>query len=45
MRDDLYPIRVDSVNCTIVLDKASDIWVKAAEALGKENDTEIAKIA
>ena len=45
LRDDLYPIRVDGVNRTVVLDEAGDIQTGAAEALGKENDTEIAKIA
>ncbi len=44
MRDDPYPIRVDGVNCTVVLDEAGDIQTGAAEALGKENDTKIAKI-
>ena len=40
-----YPIRVDSVNRTVVLNEAGDIQTRAAKALGKENDTEIAKIA
>lgn len=45
MRDDLYPIRVDSVNCTIVLDEAGNVRAKAAKALGKENDTRVTKVA
>ncbi len=45
LRDDLHPIRVDSVNRAAVLDEAGVILTGAAEALGKENDTEVAKIA
>jgi hypothetical protein len=45
LRDDLHLIRVDGVNRTVVLDEAGDIQTGAAEALGKENDTDIAKIA
>jgi hypothetical protein len=45
LRDDIFPIRVDSVNRTAVLDEEGDVRAGAAEAFGKENDTEIAKIA
>ncbi|RYP06830.1 hypothetical protein DL765_009343 [Monosporascus sp. GIB2] len=45
LRDDLYPIRVDSVNRTAILDETGSIRPGAAENLGKENDTQIAKIA
>lgn len=45
LRDDLYPVRVDSVNRTAVLDEMGNVRTGAAEAFGKENDTQIAKIA
>jgi hypothetical protein len=45
LRDDLYPIRVDSVNRTAVLDETGNIRTGAIEALGEENDTQVAKIA
>jgi hypothetical protein len=45
MRDDLYPIRVDSVNRTAILDEAGNIQAGAAEVLGKENDIQVAKLA
>ncbi|OHE90225.1 zinc knuckle [Colletotrichum orchidophilum] len=45
LRDDIYPIRVDSVNRTAVLDENGDIRAGAAEAFGVENDATIAKIA
>lgn len=45
LRDDLYPIRVDSVNRTAVLDETGNIRTGATEALSKENDTQVAKIA
>jgi hypothetical protein len=45
MRDDLYPIRVDSVNRTAVLDEAGNVRPETAETLGKENDTQVAKVA
>jgi hypothetical protein len=44
LRDDLYPIRVDGVNRTAVLDEAGDIRTGAAEAFGMENETQVAKI-
>lgn len=44
LRDKLYPIKVDSVNRTAVLDKNSDIRVKAAAVFGEEKKTTIAKI-
>lgn len=44
MRDDLYPIRVDSVNRTAVLDEAGNVRTEVAEALGKENDTQVSKV-
>lgn len=39
LRDDLYPIRVDSVNRTAVLDETGNIRTGATEALSEENDT------
>ncbi|TQN73583.1 hypothetical protein CSHISOI_01885 [Colletotrichum shisoi] len=45
LRDDIYPIRVYSVNRTAVLDENRDIRAGAAEAFGLENDATIAKIA
>ncbi|PQE19020.1 reverse transcriptase protein [Rutstroemia sp. NJR-2017a BVV2] len=45
LRDDLYPIRVDSVNRTAVLDETGNIRTGAIEALSEENDTQVAKIA
>ncbi|KAF4176666.1 hypothetical protein CNMCM8694_005650 [Aspergillus lentulus] len=45
LRDELYPIKVDSVNRTAVLDENGDIRVGAAAAFGEENEATIAKIA
>jgi len=45
LRDELFPIRVDNVNCTAALDETGNIWTGATEAFAKENDTQIAKIA
>jgi hypothetical protein len=45
LRDELFPIRVDNVNRTAVLDETGNIRNGAAEALSGENDTQIAKIA
>jgi hypothetical protein len=44
LRDDLHPIKVDHVNRTAVLDETNNIRVGAAEAIGRENDVQIAKI-
>ncbi|OJZ80463.1 hypothetical protein ASPFODRAFT_53279 [Aspergillus luchuensis CBS 106.47] len=45
LRDELYPIKVDSVNRTAVLDENGDIRAGAAAAFGEENEASIAKIA
>ncbi|EAQ93820.1 hypothetical protein CHGG_02055 [Chaetomium globosum CBS 148.51] len=45
LRDQLYPVRVDNANRTAVLDADGNILPGAAEALGAENDVNIAKIA
>ncbi|KAJ5737265.1 uncharacterized protein N7483_002390 [Penicillium malachiteum] len=44
LRDDLYPIKVDSVRRTAVLDENHDVLSGAAAALSEENDTNVAKI-
>ncbi|KAJ6437636.1 endonuclease/exonuclease/phosphatase [Purpureocillium lavendulum] len=45
LRDKLYPVKVDHVNQVAVLVDSDDIRPGAAEAFGKESDTQIAKIA
>jgi hypothetical protein len=45
IQDDLYPIRVDSINRTAVLDEAGNVRPEAVEALSKENDTQVTKVA
>ncbi|KAH8194651.1 hypothetical protein TruAng_011185 [Truncatella angustata] len=45
LRNELYPIKVDSVNLTAVLDENGTIRHRAAEAFGQENETTVAKIA
>ncbi|KAE9566184.1 hypothetical protein CGMCC3_g17646 [Colletotrichum fructicola] len=45
LRDDMFPIRVDSVNRIAILDDNGGIRDGVAEAFGSENDTSIAKIA
>lgn len=45
LQDDLYPIRVDSVNRIAVLDEIGNVRTGAAKAFSKENDTQIVKIA
>ncbi|KAF5973468.1 reverse transcriptase [Fusarium bulbicola] len=42
LRDDLYPIKVDNVSRTAVLNEMNEIRIEAAETLGRENDTEVA---
>ncbi|KAI3091337.1 hypothetical protein CBS147333_10307 [Penicillium roqueforti] len=44
LRDELYPIKVDSVKRAVVLDENHDILTGAAAALSEENDTTVAKI-
>jgi hypothetical protein len=44
LRDELYLIKVDSVNKAAVLDENSDIRVGAAAAFGEENKTTVAKM-
>jgi Zinc knuckle len=45
LRDHYYPVRIDNANRTAVLDTDGNILAGAAEALGSENEVNIAKIA
>lgn len=45
LRDELYPIKVDSVKRAAVLDEKDEIRVGAAAAFSEENETTVAKIA
>jgi hypothetical protein len=45
LRDELYPIKVDSVNRTAVLDENDEIRAGAAAAFSEENEATVAKIA
>ncbi|EXM13838.1 hypothetical protein FOTG_17727 [Fusarium oxysporum f. sp. vasinfectum 25433] len=45
LRDDLYPIRVDNASRIAVLDEKNEVRVEITEMLGRENDTEVAKVA
>jgi hypothetical protein len=45
LRDRLYPVKVDNVNRTAVIDPEGKVLPGAAEALGGENDVEIVKVA
>ena len=44
LRDQLYPVKVDNANRTAVLDADGNILPGVAEALGTENEVNIAKI-
>ena len=45
LRDELYPIKVDSVNRLTILDDKGEIRSGLAETLSRENETTVAKIA
>src|SRR6201999_4482936 len=45
LRDELYPIKVDSVNQAAVLEEKNEIGAEAAAAFSEENDATVAKIA
>lgn len=45
LRDQLYPVKVDNANRSAVLDRNGSIRPEAVEALGKENEVRLAKIA
>ena len=45
LRDELYPIKVDSVNRAAVLDEKDEIRARATAAFSEENEATITKIA
>lgn len=45
LRDDLYPITVDNINRTAMLNERNEVRAGVTETLGRENDTEVAEIA
>ena len=45
LRDQLYAVKVDNVNRTAVIDHEGKVLPGATEALGQENDVQVAKIA
>ncbi len=45
LRDQLFPVKVDNVNRTAVIDHEGKVLPGATEALGQENDVHIAKLA
>lgn len=45
MRDQLYPVKIDNANRSTVLDEDGTIRPESMEALGKENEVRIAKMA
>jgi hypothetical protein len=45
MRDQLYPIKIDNANRAAILNQDGTVRPEAAEAFGKENEVNIAKIA
>lgn len=44
LRDQLHHIKVDGVKRTAILDEENNVRVEAAEAIGRENDVQLAKI-
>jgi hypothetical protein len=45
LRDQLFPIKVDGVNWSAVLNEYNQPHPEIAEELGKENNIQIAKLA
>ncbi|KAK2734258.1 hypothetical protein CKAH01_18982 [Colletotrichum kahawae] len=45
LRDELYPVKVDNVKRTEILDENGNVRAEAAEALSRENETTVAKIS
>jgi len=45
LRDQLYPVKVDNANRSRVLDAEGNVLPGAAEALGEENNVNIAKVS
>ncbi|KAM4067555.1 reverse transcriptase (RNA-dependent DNA polymerase) [Hirsutella rhossiliensis] len=44
LRDELYPVKVDHVNRTAVLDEVGDVRPGTTETFSEENDVQVAKI-
>ncbi|KAK7178598.1 reverse transcriptase, partial [Paraphaeosphaeria sporulosa] len=44
LRDQLYPVRIDNANRTAVLNERDEVRQEAAQALGEENEVQIAKM-
>ena len=44
LRDQLYPVKVNSINRMVVLDSSGNVLPGTEEALGRENEVMIAKI-
>jgi hypothetical protein len=45
LRDQLYPVKVDNINHATVLDQEGKVLPRAIDALGQENEVQIAKMA
>ena len=45
LRDQLYPVKVDNINRAAVLDQEGKVLPGAMEALGQENEVQVAKMA
>lgn len=45
LRDQLYPVKIDNVNRTAILDIEGNLLLRTVKELGQENDVKIAKIA
>ncbi|KAF6782739.1 hypothetical protein CMUS01_16704 [Colletotrichum musicola] len=45
LQDELYPVKIDNVKRTEVLDENGNVRAEAAEALSRENETNVAKIS
>ena len=45
LQDNLYPISVDNVSCIAALNERNEVRTEITEILGRENDTEVIKIA
>ncbi|KAK1509295.1 hypothetical protein CABS01_16854 [Colletotrichum abscissum] len=45
LQDELYPVKIDNVKRTEVLDEKGNVRAEAAEALSRENETTVAKIS
>lgn len=45
LRDQLYPIKINNANYSVILDRDNSIRLEAIKALSKENEVRIAKMA